>query len=119
VNVEQQIETVLTADVTVAGLVAARVYPLLMPQGVTMPAISYQRVATALNNDLEGTQNHEWVRVQVDCWASTYAQAKTLAAAVRTGMRTTPLYGQLLLELDDYDSDEKLYRVIQDFNVWN
>lgn len=118
-NVEQQIRAVLAADATVAALVAARIHPLRLPQTVTMPAINYQRVATAPNNDLEGDQTHEWVRVQVDCWAATYAESKTLAAAVRVALRTTPVYGQLLIELDDYDNEEKLYRVIQDFNIWN
>lgn len=118
-NVEQQIYNVLIADVTVSGLVAARIYPLLMPQGVTLPALSYQRVATAPHDDLEGTQNHEWVRVQIDVWDDDYPSAKTLAAAVHTALQVTPVYAQLLMELDDYDSDLKLYRVILDFNVWN
>lgn len=118
-NVEQQLYTVLAANAPVAALVITRIYPLLMPQGVTLPAISYQRVATVPNNDLEGTQNHEWVRVQVDCWHNNYAGVKALAAAVRTALQVTPVYGQLLTELDDYDSEEKLFRVIQDFNIWN
>lgn len=118
-NVEQQVYAVLAANVDVAALVANRIYPLLMPQDVAPPAISYQRVATAPHDDLEGTQNHEWVRVQVDVWDADYAGAKTLAAAVHTALQVTPVYAQLLLELDDYDSDLKLYRVIMDFNVWN
>ena len=118
-NVEQEIENVLTADVTVAGLVVERVYAMPLPQNVTLPAIVYSRVATVPHDDLELTQNHERVRVQLDCWASTYAEAKTLAAAVRTAMQTTPVFGQLLMELDDYDPDVKLHRVIQDFNIWN
>jgi len=119
VNVEQQIATVLGSNVTVAGIVVDRIYPMLMPQDIAMPAISYQRIASSPVNDLEGQQNHEWVRVQVDCWALKYSEAKTLAAAVRTAMRTTPVFGLLLMELDDYDSEGKLYRVIQDFNIWN
>lgn len=118
-NVEQQVRAVLIADATVASLVVARIHPLHLPQGVAMPAIRYQRVATAPVNDLEGTQNHEWVRVQVDCWDDAYAGVKALAAAVRTALQITPVYGQLLSELDDYDSEEKLFRVIQDFNIWN
>ena len=118
-NVEQEIQNVLTADVTVSALVVARVYPLLMPQGATLPAIVYSRVASVPHDDLELTQNHERVRVQLDCWASSYSGAKTLAAAVRTAMQTTPVFGQLLMELDDYDQDEKLFRVIQDYNIWN
>lgn len=118
-NVEQQIYTVLTADPTVSGLVGTRIYPLLMPQGVTLPALSYQRVATAPHDDLEGTQNHEWVRIQIDVWDADYAGAKTLADAVHAALQVTPVYAQLLMELDDYDSDLKLYRVILDFNVWN
>ncbi len=122
-NVEQQLTAVLEANATVAALVTtagvARIYPLLMPQGVTLPAISYQRVATIPHDDLELAQNHERVRVQIDCWDDDYAGAKALAAAVRTALQVTPVFGQLLMELDDYDSEEKLFRVTQDFNIWN
>ena len=118
-NVEQGINTLLLADATVSGLIATRLYPMIMPQGVTLPALSYQRVATAPVNDLEGSQNHEWVRVQVDCWDDDYSGVKALSAAVRAAMLLTPVYGILLAQLDDYDSEEKLFRVILDFNVWN
>lgn len=118
-NVEQEIKTLLLADGTVSGLIAMRLYPMLMPQGVTLPAISYQRVATAPINDLEGSQNYEWVRIQIDCWDDDYAGVKALAAAVRAAMLLTPVFGQLLTEIDDFESEEKLYRVILDFNVWN
>ncbi len=118
-NVEDAMRDLLVADVTVSGLVATRVYPMQMPQGATLPAITYQRVATTPHDDLELTQNHEWVRVQVDCWAANYAGAKALAVAVRAALQVTPVYAQLLMELDDHEPEEKLYRVIQDFRVWN
>lgn len=118
-NVEQEIKTLLLADVTVSGLIVDRLYPMIMPQGVTLPALSYQRVATVPVNDLEGSQNHEWIRVQVDCWANNYSGVKTLATAVRAAMLLTPIYGILLTQIDDYENEEKIFRVILDFNVWN
>lgn len=118
-NVEDELHDRLVADATVAGLVGTRVRPMLLNQNETLPAISFSRVATVPHDDLELTQNHEWVRVQVDCWAASYSAAKTLAAAVRAALQAAPVYGQLLTELDDADPDEKLYRVIQDFRIWN
>lgn len=118
-NVEQQIYTVLAADSPVAALVATRIYPMLMPPLVTMPAVSYQRVSTVPQNGLSGHHAIDHVRVQIDCWADDYDGVKALAAAVRTAMYTTPLFALPVMELDDYDSEEKLFRVILDFNIWN
>jgi len=119
VNVEQQIYSVLAADSAVAALVGTRIHPILLPQNVIMPAISYQRITTVPQNGLQGHHSIDQVRVQVDSWASTYAGAKSLAAAVRVAMYLTPLFALTVMELDDYDHEEKIYRVIQDFSIWN
>ena len=122
-NVEQQIYTVLAADSPVAALVVSdgitRIYPMLMPPLTTMPAVSYQRVSTVPQNGLSGHHSIDHVRVQIDCWDDDYAGVKTLAAAVRTAMYTTPLFALPIMEIDDYDSEAKLFRVILDFNIWN
>lgn len=118
-NVEQQINTTLAADSTVSGLVSARIYPLLMPSPPVLPALVYQRVADAPQFGVDGYHNLEQVRVQLSCWDKTYAGAKTLAAATRAAMAAAPLYGIFLMDLDDYDSETKLYRVLQDFSIWN
>lgn len=118
-SVEQDVYDRLAADATVAGLVGTRIYPVLLPQNVAMPAIVYSRVASVPHDDLELAQNHESARVQVDCWADSYPGAKALAAAASAALQLAPVYAQRLTDLDDYDPEEKLFRVILDFNIWS
>lgn len=122
-NVEQQVRTVLTTDAGVLAVIGAtpplRVYPQLLPQDCTMPAVRFQRVSTVPQNGLDGHHSLDQVRVQVDSWASDYDDAKTLAAAVRAAMALAPLYALCVMELDDYDPDQSLHRVVQDFSIWN
>lgn len=113
--IEQTIYTALTtgSPLTAAG---TRVYPMLMPQNPTYPALTYQRIASAPVASLDGMSNLDRVRMQVDCWALTYLAAKNLAAQVRAEL--TLINALLLLELDDYEPNEKVYRVTMDFSLW-
>lgn len=109
----------LTDDATVGGLVAARVYPQKLPQSPTLPAISYfvvSRVPTEANTELLE------YRLQMDCWASTYAGSTALAIAALKALR---FYrkgdgGNTLLSIydsnyqDAYEDEREIWRVIVD-----
>jgi hypothetical protein len=62
---------------------AGRVHPRL-PQNVTMPAVRYQRITASRVHALDTTVGVTSATVQVDCFADTYDEAKTLADEVRT-----------------------------------
>jgi len=64
---------------TAAG---SRIYPRL-PQGVTHPAIRYQRISTGRNLALDGAVGVTAATVQIDCRAESYSAAKALADEVR------------------------------------
>jgi len=63
-------------------LAAGRVYPIL-PQDVTFPAIRYQRITASRNHSIDTTVGVTEVTLQVDCFAESYSEAKTLADSVR------------------------------------
>jgi len=73
----------LKATSAVTDLVSTRIRPLLRKQGAALPAITYQRISTIPCNASVGEANVAWARVQVNSFASTYAGAKALAAAVK------------------------------------
>lgn len=100
------------------GLVSGRCYPLQMPQEPTYPAIVYSRIASEPQNRLEGGASLDQVRVQIDCYATTYEGAKTLSASVRSAMESASLGATLQLDLDLYEPEVKVYRVTMDFYVW-
>ena len=107
--------------------VGSRVYPRL-PQGVTFPAIRYQRITTNRPLTLDGASGVVEVTVQVDCLATTYAEAKDLADAVRSILHAYVgawgnLYARLVklqTENDFYeqDGDDVTHWVTQRYQIW-
>lgn len=68
----------------VAAIIGTRCYPDVLPQGVTYPAIRYQRISTprAQYRTLDGRANYASPRMQVDCFALNRSGAIALAQAV-------------------------------------
>ena len=124
---ETAVRAILAADGTVSGLVSSRIYPMKLPQGPTMPAITYSRVSGPRVQELSGPSGLAFPRVQVDSWASTYAGVKALADAVRKaldGYRDTIAsirIGGVIMdgEVDIYEPGVEEYRVTQDYIVWH
>jgi hypothetical protein len=100
------------------GLVSNRVYPLVMPQNGQVPAIVYNRVASTAQNVLEGGASIDQIRFQVDTYANTFADAKTLAAQVRSAMEQASFKATLQTDQDFFETELKYYRVSQDYYVW-
>mgnify|MGYP006921298104 CR=1 FL=1 len=100
------------------GLASGRVYPLVIPEKGTVPAIVYSRIASTPENTLEGGATIDQIRFQVDTYAKTYAEAKTLANSVRGVMESASFKGTLQTDQDLFEPDVKLYRVTQDYYVW-
>lgn len=117
------IGTLVYAVLAGAGAIAAqtdaRVYPLLLPQSPTYPAITYQRIS---NTGQQGSTAIRETRYQINCWSDSYKGAQDLATAVKgvleehTDTDQTPAIKMTLVvnELDDYDPDAEVYRVIID-----
>lgn len=100
------------------SLVSNRVYPLVMPQSPTYPAIVYNRIANTAQNTLEGGSSLDQVRMQIDVYATTYSAAKTLSDQVRSAMEAAAFKGTLQTDQDFFEPDVNLYRVSLDFYVW-
>ena len=89
-SIEAAIVAILEGDIGVTSLVDKRIYPLTVPQGVSMPAITYQQL-----ND-NGIQTHGGqetgansflnTRMQIDCWSDVYTEASALKKAVRLAL---------------------------------
>lgn len=115
--------------------VAERVYPLTLPQSVTLPAMTYQLVSETPFTTHDWQQDHalytgvhsQESRVQFNAYGDTYDAAEELAReleAAITGYRGP--WGDVQIEsvipalaLDDYDPDIQKWRRITDyFVVW-
>jgi hypothetical protein len=119
----EAIRAVLIADPTVAGLVGARIYPSLMPQGPTLPAIVYQVISEVPESSLAGTSVGRLTasRLQIDCYATTYLAAHALADAVDvviSALSSPDLSAWRESSRDLYDNEAQLHRCSLDFAVW-
>ena len=119
-NAEGAIRAAILASAPVTALVGTRVYPMMLPQAPTFPAIVYQRISTVPDMLVEGP-GFAPIRIQLSMWATTFGGARTLADAVVTALHGYH-GGELRLSrlinlLDDYEPDTKLFRVIADFRV--
>jgi hypothetical protein len=71
----------------VSSLVSTRIYPLKLPQTVTLPAITYQRISTprVLTHD-QASGGLALPRFQITVWAESPDSAKAVVDAVRTAI---------------------------------
>ena len=115
-TIGETIFSALTGDAAVSAIVNTHVYPLVIPQGGTLPAVTYQRIYGAPVNDLAGAGQLIRARVQVDCWATSYSGVRALAGAVYAalcGIGFLPIN-----DMDDFDDEVPVYRVVLEFTVW-
>ena len=109
-----------STKITVLSSVSTRIYPLIVPQESAMPAITYARVSGGQQNDLSGYSNIENPRIQIDCWATSYKEIKTIAENVHAVLYAATTFKAILVsDMDLYESDVELYRETMDFKIWN
>jgi hypothetical protein len=117
---EARVYTVLTTTAAITAIVGARVYPVVAKQAAALPQLVYRRVSTDRVSSFAGESHLEFVRVQVDCQASTHLAAKNLAHAVLDAMDAATTFKSLPDgQVDGYDSDPEIYTVSLDFQVAN
>lgn len=125
-TIAEALRTYVLADPDVAAL-TTRMYPAILPQNPTMPAITYQYIsgASVISND--GPTGLENPTFQIDCWGSSYSQMDALFQAVRKRLNgakgtfsTVEVQGIFLVRKRDlYDNDAKLHRRTADYEIWN
>ena len=123
-----ELETVIFTQLsTLVTLASTRIYPLILPQNPTLPAVTYQRIDGPRESALSAEMGLAHPRIQVDSWGKTYASAKAVATQVRGALQrwsseaTDPVVLDCLLESDEdgYESDVNIYRVRQDWVCWH
>lgn len=126
---ESLVRTLLLADPIIAGAVGGtRIYPLIRPQGTALPAITYQRISRARYDPLDVPGTLADARLQIDCWAASYAAVKDLAADVckvlngytESGTPRPALRAIRALpdDRDDYEAEPPVWRVSSDYSTF-
>lgn len=97
-TIEEVFVAAMRAYAPLAGVVGTRILPML-PQGVTLPAVTYQLISRpqAESTPLGPNAPVEAIsRYQIDCWADVnpdtsnggYAQARSVANYVKAALNT-------------------------------
>lgn len=85
-SAEAALYSLLTAGTPnpVAALVGTRVYPMVLPQNTSYPAIRLQRISTPRSQyrTMDGRADYASPRMQVDVYALTHAAAIAVAQAI-------------------------------------
>jgi hypothetical protein len=123
-SAEDSLRAVLLGNAAVVALVIARVYPMQLPEIPTLPAITYQRVATP-DRALTTTSDSKLFKARflINCWAATYTGARALGAAAVTALsRYQGPYAsdiQVIEDMDGEDPETSRKRVILGIYLWS
>lgn len=131
--VEIGLVSYLKAYAGLTALVSTRVYPFMIPQGATLPCVTYQRIDTPrylAHGDAGATGTLARPRFQLNAWAATLSEAMAVAYQLRAALNgktgsigTSPnavTVRAILVdnEMQDYEPETELFRVITDYLVW-
>lgn len=114
--IESDLVTHLKADTALAALVSTRIYPMVAPQNVVKPYITYQVISDNSNQCLEGGIYQSDTRFQLDCWSTKYSEVKAVKTAVINailGFKSS----SSISAMDDYESETLLYRQMIDLKL--
>lgn len=118
-------ETIYTRLSTFAGLIAlvnTRIYPIIMPQGVTYPAVTYQRIsAESRESCMIEDVGFARTTFQVTAWGDTFKEVRTISEQLRQALQrwtASGVQGTFILgEYDLYDPDSLKYGAAIDAQV--
>lgn len=129
--IEEAIRYYLANNSFLSALHGGRVYVMRMPQTVTMPVLTYQRISTVIpkTHDMVGFSGLYRGTFQIDAWGSSFASAKGLINKVIEqlngfkgvmGTGAGVVIDAVLLESlrDDFHPETGIYRQSADFVIW-
>lgn len=128
--IEDAIYSILSADPAVAGVVGTRIFPVMMPEQVGYPALSFQTISADEFHTLDRSSGLVHQRLQIDAWGNRYRDVKLLQKKVRDVLEATYGYfdgpnGPVNIngilredERDSYEKETRTYRCGQDFLIF-
>ena len=113
--IQEDLQTLLSS------IAAGGLSPEQAVQNSALPYIVYSRMASPVNNVLEGNGNPRIsnTHFELSIWGKTYAQAVQTAKQVAQAMQGWTIQNVLLRETDLFEADVRLYRVVQEYSVWH
>jgi hypothetical protein len=125
--IESNLRAHLLAQATITALVSQRIYPLKLPQGATLPAITYQTIFGVPAVSHDGDADIGRRRIQIDCWSRSYAESLNIASAVRAAtsgyrgpMGSDPyVNARVITEMDMPEPELSIWRRMIEVQLWH
>ena len=114
--IEVDLVNLLKNNVEVSALIGTRIYPLVAPQNVVNPYITYQVINGKDEQCLSGGIYQEDIRFQIDCWSKSYSNVKAIRTAVKNSLIGFKSSNNINV-MDDYEAETLLFRQIIDFKL--
>ena len=131
VDVRLGLRSLMLSDPSISTAVGGvRIYPVVLPQGITADSIVYNRITEFESLTMERPSGLVSARYQIDAWSKSVDSATVLANLVKEvvgGYRGQIALGSdhvnvQLIEVingrDDFDGVTFMYRVSKDYFVW-
>src|SRR5664279_2049700 len=81
--IEAGLESLIRADTDLITTIGGKIYAVVVPSTATYPCLSYHTMSGPPEVNFDNTAQ-ETVRIQIDCWASSFAAVKTLQQKLHT-----------------------------------
>jgi hypothetical protein len=82
-DVAESVMKYLLANAGVSALIGDRMYPDIVKQNDTLPAVAISKISTRHEHTLSNFAGLAHVRLQFDCYSATRLQANQVAEAIR------------------------------------
>ena len=128
--IEEALYAYLSSHAGLTALVSTRIYPLVMPQNATLPAVTFSKISGPRAHAMQQDAGLAYPRFQVSCWGGTYKQAKEVAGQVRAALQDytgtmggaggVVVSGVFLEDENDlYEPGTQAYHIAIDFIIWH
>lgn len=125
--VEAAIFSILSNAAGLTALVGSRIYPVSMPMGTALPAVTYQRISGPRVHAMGADPGLQYPRIQVSSRSDDAEEVKNVAEEVRLALQNYSgtvagvVIQKAILDTDrdlPYDPATKSWGFAADFIVW-
>lgn len=107
------------------ALVSIRIYPVVAPQDVTNPYVTYQAISTKRESCMGSDTGDVAARVQISAWSASYEEARSVIDQVRlalqrwSGTEASVTIKASFIETDNdlYEPDTRLFQIPMDVMI--
>ena len=122
---DEALKTLITSDPGFVQLAESRLYPLIIPQDATLPAVAFQEIGADPLHAHDGPNDLMVTRIQFTLDAKSSREVKTLAKVLRGildgykgtvgGIQITSILWEN--EIDGYGASSEVPTIRQDYKI--